>query len=342
MAEQQGGDAFEAFVRKAGSAVTPPAGLHERIRARLDAADAEVRSDLEEQELHAFLDGQLPQAQTEAVNARLASDEAAKTKADSQRAFLNGIKTASGRIAMPDSLRARLAASMDTAAAAKPEPEAPASKAQAARAERIASVAREHQAAAFRRRFVYAALAASVLLVAGLYAFRGHTENCPYLIGCVEQHRAILDGRQKLELQQAGSAELTAYLREKAGAMLTAFPDLAAYNLKPQGAGVAPFTHLPADWGAPSGVFVKFEGPDNEAATLIVHPWTAETPMDSNLVLIGGQKFWFVDHHGYRLATWKMPDGTLMVFTGSRSMDETRKLAVALRARFDSRSARNK
>ncbi|MCW8129202.1 MAG: hypothetical protein KIS92_02350 [Planctomycetota bacterium] len=338
-------DAFDAFVRRAGSAATPPPGLRDRIRARLDAADREVASDLDRQALHAFLDGQLPPGEASKVRERAGEDPNRSKEMEAERAFLAMVKKASARTAAPEGFRERLAGTLgkeyahppEKPAAAEPAPAvAPVPPAKEPRREAEApKVVRGH----FGRRAFLGALAACVLAAAGVYIYQQATMQCPYILGCVDQHRAILEGKEKLAVAGADPEKIVEFVRANADRTLAALPDLSAFGLEPVGAGIAPFSNLPADWKAPQGAYVELKGPQSEVATLIVHPWLEEEPMDVSMKMIAGRRYWFADHHGYRAAGWKLKNGVLVILVSKRSMDEIKKLAVKAYASMEPQSA---
>ncbi|MBI3830606.1 MAG: hypothetical protein HY291_13885 [Planctomycetes bacterium] len=332
MSQPPAPDAFDAFVKKAGGSPKPPPGLRDRIRARLDAADAEMGADLERQELHAFLDRQLPPERAAKVEAKLSQDPKAAQAAEEERAFLALVKKASARSSAPPGFRERLAAKLNaTELDAQPAEAAQAGAPATLEAQRTPPPERARVVRGFfgsRARILASSLAASVLAVVGLYVYFTRMAECPYMLGCVEQHRAILEGKEKLAVAQGDPEAIAAFVREKAEKNLGALPDFSRFNLAPAGAGVASFSNLPSDWKAPQGAFVKLTGAQGEVATLIFHPWIEEEPMETNLKLIDGKKFWLMDHQGYRAASWKLCDGVLCTFISKRSMDDVRKLAV--------------
>lgn len=342
MSQPPAPDAFDAFVKKAGGSPTPPPGLRDRIRAKLDAADAEVGAGLERQELHAFLDRQLPPDRSAQVEARLSQDPKAAQAAEEERAFLALVKKASARSSAPPGFRERLEAKLNaTGLDAQPAEAAPAStEGRLAPPPEKARVVRGFFGS--RARIAAASLAASVFVVVGLYVYFTRLAECPYMLGCVEQHRAILEGKEKLAVAQGDPEAIAAFVREKAEKNLGALPDFSRFNLTPAGAGVASFSNLPTDWKAPQGAFVKLTGGQGEVATLIFHPWIEEEPMETNLKLIDGKKFWLMDHQGYRAASWKLCDGVLCTFISKRSMDDVRKLAVDVCNQMQIRTARAK
>lgn len=347
MTDGKAPDAFDAFVRRAGSAAAPPPGLRDRIRARLDAADREVSSDLDRQALHAFLDGQLPPEEATRVQARAGDDPNRSKEMEAERAFLAMVKKASARTAAPEGFRARLAGTLgkeyahppeEPAAAAEPAPTAVAPVPPAKEPRREAETPKVVRGSFGRRAFL-SALAACVLAAVGVYYYQQATMQCPYMLGCVEQHRAILEGKEKLAVSNGDPEKLVEFVRANADRSLAALPDLSAFGLEPVGAGIAPFSNLPADWKAPQGAYVELKGPQSEVATLIVHPWIEEEPMEVSMKMIAGRRYWFADHQGYRAAGWKLKNGVLIVLVSKRSMDEIKKLAVKAYASMEPQSA---
>jgi hypothetical protein len=277
------------------------------------------------------------------MEAKLSKDPKAAQAAEEERAFLALVKKASARSSAPPGFRERLSAKVNEteldAQPSKLEPTAAHATAEIRRNPPLERARVVRGAFGGRSRIALGALAASVLAVVGLYIYFGQIMQCPYMLGCIEQHRAILEGKEKLAVEKGDPEAIAAFVREKAEKNLAALPDFSAFGLAPAGAGVAAFSNLPADWKAPQGAYVKLTGGQGEVATLIFHPWIEEEPMESSSKMIGGRKYWFVDHEGYRAGGWKLRDGVLCVLVSKRSMDDVQKLTTAVSTQMQLRAA---
>ena len=183
----------------------------------------------------------------------------------------------------------------------------------------------------------WGSLAAAMLLLAAVWVFRGG--DCPYLIACSKEHQLVMNGQEPLALVSREPQEIAQFVNVKAAMQMPCIPDLASFDLKPLGAGMATFAHAPAAWKTPQGVFVRYSGAHDESATLLFHNWPAETPGTQNRRLRDGVEYWAADHDGYRIVCFKCPcSGVLCVLVSKDwKIEEFIGMAVAVREQMQPR-----
>jgi len=272
----------------------------------------------------AYLDGELDPALTAEVEACLASNPDIAEFFEQERTFLAFLKTRSARVDtspnLIDGIKSRLQQEQAQHGTAPAPLKMPTQR--------------------FSRRG-FLAIAAGIAIVASVAFYKfGRSPECPYMVSCADEFADIKSGKSPALIQSQDRSKLAAFVDEKLALKLREVPELNAFKLNADGAGISTFESLKSE-GSPDAAFVSYKSASGEIATLFIHPWANVEPEAFNKTQFQGNVFWAATHHKQSMAVWQSDDGKmLMSIVTNRSKEETLQIANTARRAFSVQLAR--